>query len=91
MSSHQLHLCGLTFIIPWTGQELLLISGRETLPDGAEKEAAEPAEKDQDDLEKEKKKGSDEDAIFKEVFASLSAFSEQKDSIEIKALEGHWT
>ena len=82
---------GLTFVIPWTGQELLLISGRETLPDRAEKEVAEPAEKDQKELEKDKKKGTDEDAIFKEVFANLSAFSEQKDSMEIKALEGQWT
>lgn len=72
------------------GQELLLISGKQTLPDHSEKEVIEPAEKTQEEVKDREKKEDDDKVIYDEVFGQLKAFREQKDTLEIRALEGQW-
>ena len=77
-------------LLNYHGQELLYISGREHLPDGAESEVKAPAEEDQTDVKEMKKTEANEEVIFKEVFSKLEGFKTRKDAPGIKALEGQW-
>ena len=77
-------------MLDYQGQELLFISGREHLPDGAEKEVEKPAQEDQKEIKEEEKKNDHEDVIFKEVYGQLEGYKSKKDAPGLKALEGVW-
>lgn len=79
-------------LLDYEGHELLLISGRKALPDHREKEVEREAEKESHELEEkeEKEGGSEEQAIFDEVFGQLDMFKNLKDVPGIRALEGEW-